>query len=146
MKSILDVGATLERLETLSVALVGFRTDAFPGFYIRDSGHPVPWRLESAEEIAAVDARTRAARPDPGAGRRQPDRRGRRDDRATCTTQTLDSALEALDAAGVRGKDVTPFLLAYFHEHTDGRSLAANVALVLSNARLAGQIAVAATA
>jgi pseudouridylate synthase len=143
VKSILDVPATLERLETLSVALVGYRTDAFPGFYIRDSGQPVPWRLDDVADIAEVMHRRREL------GLRQAlvvanpiDAAAEMD--LVLHDATLASGLTALQQAGVHGKDVTPFLLAHFHAQTEGRSLAANVALVLSNARLAGQIAVAA--
>jgi pseudouridylate synthase len=143
VKSILDVPATLERLETLSVALVGYGTDAFPGFYIRDSGYPVPWRIDDAAAIADVIAARRrlgltqalvVANPIPRSDEMPHD----------LHDHVLADALAALASAGVQGKDVTPFLLAYFHEHTAGLSLAANVALVLDNARLAGQIAVAA--
>jgi pseudouridine-5'-phosphate glycosidase len=144
VKSILDVPATVERLETLSVSLVGYRTDTFPGFYIRDTGLPVPWRLDSAADIAEV-ARLRSGLglpqalvvANPIAAADEMDRRLHDD--------TLAAALAALDDAHVRGKDVTPFLLTWFHEHTAGRSLDANVALVLGNARLAGEIAVAAS-
>lgn len=144
VKSILDVAATLERLETLSVGVVGFGTDAFPGFYIRDSGHPVPWRLDSVEAVAdVVRSRRRlgltqalvVANPVPAEDELDPELHDR----------TLAAGLEALAAGGVRGKDVTPFLLGFFHEQTEGRSLEANVALVLNNARLAGRIAVAAS-
>ena len=142
VKSILDVSATLERLETLSVTVAGYRTDAFPGFYVRDSGLPVPWRLDTPEQVAAV-VRERAglglpqalvvANPIPASA--EMDR--------LLHDETLASGLAALAEAGVRGKDVTPFLLSWFHEHTAGRSLDANVALVLDNARLAGEVAVA---
>jgi pseudouridine-5'-phosphate glycosidase len=144
VKSILDVSATLERLETLSVALVGYRTDTFPGFYIRDTGLRVPWRLDSAGAIASVmSARSALGLPqalvvaNPISAAAEMDR-GLHD-------ETLAEGLAALADAGIRGKDVTPFLLAWFHEHTGGRSLEANVALVLSNASLAGEIAVAAS-
>lgn len=144
VKSILDVGATLERLETLSIALVGYGTDAFPGFYIRDSGFEVPWRLEQPDDVAAVMSSRTAlglqqalivANPIPVDDELD---RQLHDD-------VLASALAALSAEGVAGKDVTPFLLGYFHEQTHGRSLDANVALVLNNATLAGRIAVAAS-
>jgi pseudouridine-5'-phosphate glycosidase len=143
VKSILDVPATLERLETLSVALVGYRTDAFPGFYIRDSGEGVPWRLDDVDAIAATMRQRKAlglrqalvvANPIDQADEMERD----------LHDATLASGLAALAAADVHGKDVTPFLLAHFHEQTEGRSLAANIALVLSNARVAGEIAVAA--
>ena len=140
VKSILDVAATLERLESLSVAVVGFGTDTFPGFYVRDTGLPVPWRVESAEEVAEL-MRARdvlglqqgivVASPVDAADEME---RGLHD-------ATLGAALHAAEAAGVSGKDVTPFLLAWFHEHTGGASLAANVALVLANAALAARIA-----
>lgn len=144
VKSILDVGATLERLETLSVELVGYGTSRFPGFYIQDSGYAVPWVARSADEVAAV-LRARdglglpqalvVANPIPD-GKEMP-----RD----LHDATLASGLEALAAQGITGKDVTPFLLAWFHEHTHGVSLRANIDLVLGNARVAGEVAVALT-
>ena len=143
VKSILDVGATLERLETLNVTVVGYRTDAFPGFYLSDSGHPVGWRVESPEDVAAV-AR---ARDDLGLGDRaivvaNPLPGGEQLDPAL-HDRVLRESLEAAAAAGVAGRDVTPFLLDRFHRETGGASLAANVRLVLRNAALAGQIAAA---
>ncbi len=145
VKSILDVPATLERLETLSVAVVGYRTDAFPGFYIRDSGQPVPWRLDDVADIAATMQQRRDLGLRQGLVVANPIDEAEEMDR-DLHDRTLASGLRALAAADVHGKDVTPFLLAHFHEQTHGRSLAANIALVLSNARLAGQIAMAATA
>ena len=143
VKSILDVGATLERLETLNVTVVGFRTDAFPGFYLSDSGHPVGWRVEEPEDVAAV-AR---ARDQLGLGDRaivvaNPLPAGEQLDPAL-HDRVLAESLEAAAAAGVAGRDVTPFLLDRFHRETGGASLAANVRLVLRNAALAGRIAVA---
>jgi pseudouridine-5'-phosphate glycosidase len=140
VKSILDVPATLERLETLSVSVVGYRTDRFAGFYVRDSGQPVPWRVDSAAEIAGIVASRRAlglsqalvvANPIAVDAELEP----------SVHDATLTAGLAALESEDVSGKDVTPFLLAYFHEHTGGASLAANVALVLSNASLAGEVA-----
>jgi pseudouridine-5'-phosphate glycosidase len=141
VKSILDVPATLERLETLGVGVAGYGTDRFPGFYLADSGHPAPWRLDSPAEVAAalrareelgIDGALVVANPldeqlDPELHER-----------------VLAEALAAAGAEGIRGRDVTPFLLARFHEQTGGASLRANVRLVLRNAALAGQIAVAA--
>jgi pseudouridylate synthase len=143
VKSILDVGATLERLETLNVTVVGFRTDAFPGFYLSDSGHPVGWRVEEPEEVAAV-AR---ARDELGLGDRaivvaNPLPAGEQLDPAL-HDRVLAESLDAAAAAGIAGRDVTPFLLDRFHRETGGASLAANVRLVLRNAALAGRIAVA---
>ena len=143
VKSILDVGATLERLETLNVGVLGYRTDRFPGFYLRDSGHDVPWRVETPADAAAI----LRAHEELGAARRdrpgQPDRRRPTSWIATCTTGRSPAGLAAAEAADVHGKDVTPFLLEFFHEETTGASLAANEALVLSNARLAAEVAVA---
>jgi pseudouridine-5'-phosphate glycosidase len=141
VKSILDVGATLERLETLNVGVLGFRTDSFPGFYLTDSGHPVPWRVEAVKEVAEIVR----ARAELGT-----------DDRAVVVAnplpadEQLDPALHdrvlaegliAAETAGARGKDVTPFLLDYLAAETQGSSLEANVRLVLRNARLAAEIA-----
>jgi pseudouridylate synthase len=143
VKSILDVAATLERLETLNVTVVGYRTGAFPGFYLSDSGHPVGWRVETPEEVAAV-AR---ARDELGLGDRaivvaNPLPAGEQLDPAL-HDRVLRDSLEAAAAAGIAGRDVTPFLLDRFHRDTGGASLAANVRLVLRNAALAGRIAVA---
>lgn len=142
VKSILDVSATLERLETLSVGVVGYRTDAFPGFYVRNSGAPVPWRLDDVADIAETMRQRRALGLAQGLVVANPIDEADEMDR-DLHDETLESALRAMADAGVQGKDATPFLLAHFHERTEGRSLAANIALVLSNARLAGQIAVA---
>lgn len=144
VKSILDVGATLERLETSSVALVGYGTAVFPGFYIRDSGHSVPWRVDSPEEIAEVMASRAALELRQGLVVANPISAADELDRQL-HDEVLADALRQLDIEGVTGKDVTPFLLAYFHEQTHGRSLQANVALVRSNALLAGRIAAAAS-
>ena len=137
VKSILDVEATLERLETLNVTLLGYETDSFPGFYVTDSGYPVPWRVDSPAEVADV-AHARAelglgaivvANPiDEPLDQELHDR-------------VLESGLAAAAEQGIRGKDVTPFLLAHFHRETEGASLEANVRLVLRNAALAAQIA-----
>jgi pseudouridine-5'-phosphate glycosidase len=144
VKSILDVGATLERLETLGVAVLGYGTDRFPGFYLSDSGFPVPWRVDSVEEIAAV----LAARPALGT-----------EDRAVVVANPLpepeqldpelhdrvvSEGLAAADAAAVSGKEITPFLLDWLQRETGGASLDANVKLVLRNAALAAAIAGAA--
>jgi pseudouridylate synthase len=144
VKSILDVGATLERLETLGVTVVGFQTDRFPGFYLHDSGFPAPWRVESAEEVAALMEARRAlgsddravvvANPLPASEQLDPG----------LHTKVLAEGLAAADAAGVGGKDVTPFLLDFFHRETGGASLEANVRIVVRNARLAAEIATAA--
>jgi pseudouridine-5'-phosphate glycosidase len=143
VKSILDVAATLERLETLSVGVIGYRTDQFPGFYLADSGHPVGWRVETPDEVAEVlRARCRLGLSGYGLVLANPIAPSEEMNRAL-HDRVLAAGLSAAEANGVRGKDVTPFLLDFFHRETAGASLAANVALVLSNARLAAQVAAA---
>jgi pseudouridylate synthase len=145
VKSILDVGATLERLETLGVTVLGFRTDQLAGFYLTDSGHPVPWRVESAAEVAAI----MRAREDVGAPGAvlvaNPLPPGEQLD-PQLHQRVLDEALAAGADMGIHGKAITPFLLDRLRRDTEGESLRANVRLVLRNAALAGEIAVAAAA
>ena len=146
VKSVLDIGATLERLETLSVPVVGFGTKEFPSFWLPTSGFELDWRVETAEEVAAIlhaqddapdDGRPRAglvvANPVPDAeawNREEHDR-------------VLTQAFAAADAAKVRGKAVTPFLLSYIVTASEGVSLEVNLALARNNVRVAGAIAVA---
>lgn len=145
VKSILDVGATLERLESLSVTVLGYNTAMFPGFYIRETVHEVPWTVESPEQVAAIMAANRGlgsrhgivvGNPIPAASEMPAD----------VHDDTLRTGLAGLDAEGITGKDVTPYLLAHFHEATEGVSLQANIDLVLSNAQLAGRVAAASSA
>jgi pseudouridylate synthase len=143
VKSILDVGATLERLESLNVGVIGYRTDRFPGFYLADSGHPVGWRVETPGQVAEVlRARRRLGTDSYGLMLANPIAPADEMDRAL-HDRVLADALAAAETAGVRGKDVTPFMLDFFHRETHGASLSANIALVLSNARLAAEIAAA---
>jgi pseudouridylate synthase len=140
VKSILDVSATLERLESLSVPVVGYRTDRFPGFYIRDTGIEVPWRVDSPEEVADM------MRARESLGLRQALVVGNPIDASDEMERdlhdaTLTAALAEAADRHITGKDVTPFLLGYFHEQTEGASLAANVSLALANAALAARIA-----
>ena len=140
VKSILDVAATLETLETLSVPVLGYRTDVFPGFYLSDSGHEVPWRVESPAEAArVVVTRDRLGTDRAGVVLANPLPVDRQVDRAL-HDRLVSEGLEVLRREGVRGKDVTPRLLEYFHDNSGGESLRANVELVLSNARLAGAV------
>jgi pseudouridine-5'-phosphate glycosidase len=143
VKSILDVPATLEQLETLNVPVLGYRTDTFPGFYLSDSGHPLTERVDTVDAIATV-LRVRAelgldrgavvvANPIPPAEQLDP----------RLHDTVLDAALSAAARARVTGKAVTPFLLEYFHRETAGASLAANIRLVRHNAALAARIAAA---
>ena len=146
VKSILDVGATLERLETLNVAVIGYRTDHFPGFYLADSGYPVDWRLDTPAQVAAALRAGRELGTDAfGMVLANPVPADNELDRAQ-HDRVLAEGLAELEAAGIRGKQVTPFLLEYFHRETGGASLDANVALVLDNARVAAAVAVAAAA
>ncbi len=143
VKSILDVPATLERLETLGVAVLGYGTHAFPGFYLTDSGHRLDWRVDSPAEVAAVlrargqlDLLSTAilvANPLPESEQVDPSLHDR----------VLTEALAAARRSGISGKDVTPFLLAAFHRETGGASLAANIRIIERNADLAARIAVA---
>jgi pseudouridine-5'-phosphate glycosidase len=146
VKSILDVAATLERLETLNIAVVGYRTHRFPGFYLSDSGHGLDWRVEGPDEVAAIMAARRLLGTDRGAllvaNPLAPDRQVD----PVLHDRVLLEGLAAADAAGIRGKDVTPFLLAHVHGATGGETLRANVEIILGNATLAARIAVAAAA
>jgi pseudouridine-5'-phosphate glycosidase len=143
IKSILDIGLTLERLETLGVPVVVNGSDEFPSFYSRGSGLAAPRRLNGAAEIAAfLDAAWRTLGLTTGVSIANPIPV---DDEipADHIHDVIDEALAELDARGIGGQDVTPFLLGRIVEKTDGRSLTANVALVRNNAMLAAQIAVA---
>ncbi len=143
VKSILDVAATLEVLETHSVPVLGYRTDRFPGFYLTDSGHHAPWRVDSAREAAAVSwARERLGTALAGVVLANPLSPARQID-PVLHDRLVDEGLALLAQEGVRGKDVTPRLLEFFHTHSGGESLRANVELVLANAALAGEVAVA---
>jgi pseudouridylate synthase len=144
VKSILDVAATLERLESLGVAVVGYGTDRFPGFYRRDSGFPVDWRVDSPEEVAAIMA-ARATLGTDGAALlvANPVAEDEQVD-AELHDRVLAEGLAAAAAEGIRGKAVTPFLLERFHRETRGESLRSNIAIILANAHLAARIAAAA--
>jgi len=144
VKSILDVGATLERLETLGVTVLGYGTDRFPGFYLHDSGFPAPWRVDTPAEVAAVlAARRRLGSDDRAVVVANPLPVEEQLDPATHDS-VLGAGLAAAAEARIGGKEVTPFLLDFFHRETGGASLDANVRLVVRNARLAAEIAAAA--
>jgi pseudouridine-5'-phosphate glycosidase len=141
VKSILDVAATIERLETLNVAVLGYRTDRFPGFYRADSGYPLHWRVDSPGEVAQVLIQARALGTD-GYGTLLANPVDADDELdADLHDRVLTEGLRALRRRRVSGKDVTPFLLEHFHRETHGASLTTNVALVLANARLGAQVA-----
>ena len=141
VKSILDVGATLERLETLAIGLVGYQTNAFPGFYLTDSGFIIEHRVDSAAEIAAVikarqlvgtnNAALLVANPVVKEMNR------------TKHDQILATGLAKAEAAHIIGKEVTPFLLEHFHTTSHGESLSVNIEIIKSNSALAADIAIA---
>jgi len=141
VKSILDVGATLERLETLGVGVIGYRTRQFPGFYLTNSGHTIDWQVDSPLEIAQVmqakanlDAKSALVVANPLDLDKQldPDTHDR----------VLMEGLEIAGSRNITGKDVTPFLLDHFHRSTHGESLTVNAHIILQNADLASRIAV----
>jgi pseudouridylate synthase len=143
VKSILDVPATLEYLETAGVPVVGFRTRRFPGFYLADSGQPVDWSVGDEGEAA----RLVLALEELGLGRSglviaNPLAEGDQLDPGV-HDRALRAGLEEMKRKGVRGKDVTPFLLDRFARETGGESLRVNKKIIAGNARLAARIAVA---
>ncbi len=142
VKSILDVPATLEQLESLSVPVVGYRTLRFPGFYLADSGSPLDWSVESEEEAARVILALRETSPECGLVISNPLPEAEQLEPAL-HDRALRAGLEGLERDGVRGKDVTPYLLERFREETGGKSLEVNKEIIRRNARLAAGIAVA---
>jgi pseudouridine-5'-phosphate glycosidase len=141
-KSILDIPRTLEVLETQGVPVVGYGTSAFPAFFARDSGCPVEHRCDSAAQVAAVIRAQRALRLPGGLLVANPVPRAHALPEAEIEAAIARAVAEAA-ARGIGGKAATPFLLQRLVEITGGRSLAANIALIHSNARVAADIAVA---
>ncbi|MBV9315570.1 MAG: pseudouridine-5'-phosphate glycosidase [Pseudonocardia sp.] len=142
VKSILDIPATCEQLETLSVLVLGYRTDTFPGFYVRDSGSVVPWRVDDIDQVVeVVNAHHRLGvgsgivLANPVASDAELDRR--------LHDRVLAEALSKIETHGLHGRQVTPALLDHFHHATDGVSVACNIALVKANVALAARVAVA---
>jgi pseudouridine-5'-phosphate glycosidase len=142
VKSILDIGLTLEKLETLRVPVIAHGTDEFPAFFSRSSGHAAPMRVDSPAEIAdvmraawdlGISSGLAVVEPIPQADEIPADQ----------IDAIIGQALADMDASGIHGKDATPFLLGRIVEITDGASLVANIALVKNNARLGAQIAAA---
>lgn len=140
VKSILDIGLTLEYLETLGIPVIGYRTDEFPAFYTRESGFKVNYKFDSAKEIAemiktkwelGLNGGVIVANPIP--------------DKYSMDKIMIDKAIEVAlkkaDETGIKGKEVTPFLLSEIKNITDGKSLDSNINLVLNNAKLASEIA-----
>lgn len=140
-KSILDVSATLERLETLSVPILGYKTNKFPGFYLTDSGFDLEHRADTPQDIAQIwRARSDVATNNSALIVANPV--GNQMDKAL-HDQILFDGLAKAKTAGIIGKSVTPFLLEYFHSNSKGESLRVNVEIIKANAALAAQIAVA---
>ena len=140
VKSILDVAATLERLETLAIGVVGYKTTAFPGFYLTDSGFTIEHQVNSAEEIADIIAQRKALNTNNGLVVANPVEKEM--DRARHDA-ILKSGMEGAEKAGIHGKYVTPFLLEHFHTASEGESLKVNIDIIKSNSALAADIAVA---
>jgi pseudouridine-5'-phosphate glycosidase len=140
VKSILDVAATLERLETLAIGVVGYKTIAFPGFYLTDSGFTIEHQVNSAAEIAKIIHARELLRTNKSAlivanpVKHEMDRK-RHD-------AILKSGLAGARKAGIIGKAVTPFLLEHFHTASEGESLSVNIEIIKSNSALAADIAV----
>ncbi|HTJ71383.1 MAG TPA: pseudouridine-5'-phosphate glycosidase [Actinospica sp.] len=142
VKSILDIGLTLETMETLGVPVISYGTDDFPAFFSRSSGFAAPMRSDSPAELAAI-MRTKwdlgirgglnIANPIPEADEVPSEQ----------IDSIIEQALADMDAKGIKGKEATPFLLGRIVEITDGESLRANIALVKNNARLGAAVAVA---
>ena len=141
VKSILDVAATLERLETLAIEVVGYQTNAFTGFYLTDSGFTIEHRVESARDIANIIRARESLMTNKSAlivanpvvtemDRQHHD-------------EILKSGLARAEAAGIIGKAVTPFLLEHFHTASAGESLSVNIEIIKSNSALAADIAMA---
>lgn len=142
VKSILDIALTLERLETLNLAVVGYRTTDYPGFYIADSGHDLEYQVDSPDEIARIVAardglgiHSTLLVANPVAADRELD--------PALHDDVLRRALAAADAAGVSGHDTTPFLLDFMERETGGRSLDVNVDVYRGNVELGARIALA---
>lgn len=142
VKSILDIGRTLEVLETLGVPVVGMGTDEFPSFFSRSSGYRVPMRVDTVEELAAMMRAKWALGLSGGISIANPVPL-EAEIPAEEMAGTIEQALADADAAGVVGKDITPYLLGRIVELTDGASLATNIALVRHNATVGAQLAVA---
>ena len=142
VKSVLDIAATLERLETLSVPVVGYGTSIFPAFWLRESGYELDWRVDSAEQVAEIMAARDALGSREGLLVANPIPAEQQWDPAEHDA-VLASALAAAADAGVHGKAVTPFLLGFIVNASEGRSLEVNLDLARNNVRVAADIATA---
>ena len=142
VKSVLDISATLERLETLSVPVVGYKTNIFPSFWLRESEFTLEYRVDSPEEIANMMVAQDLVGEGGGIVIANPvpaDKAWNKEDH----DRVLATAFTAADKAGVRGKEVTPFLLQFIVEESKGKSLEVNLDLARNNVSVAGDIALA---
>lgn len=141
VKSILDVAATLERLETYAIGVVGYKTKSFPGFYLTDSGFELEYQVDTPAEIALIIKARHSMGTDQKAlivanpVMKQMDR--------TLHDRLLESGLKAAAEKNIHGKETTPFLLEYFHTESKGESLRVNIDIIKGNSALAAQIAAA---
>jgi len=142
VKSVLDIAATLERLETLSVPVVGYRTTTFPSFWLSESAYSLDWSVEDAGQVAAIMRSQDALGHGQGIVVANPIPREQQWDPAE-HDRVLELAFAAAAEAGVTGKAVTPFLLGFIVDASGGRSLEVNLDLARNNVRLAGEIAIA---
>jgi len=140
IKSVLDIGRTLEYLETKGVPVAGFQTNTLPAFYTRDSGYPVDYRVDTAAEVAAAITAKRKIELDGGMVIAVPIPEEHALDRVEIDA-VIEEALDEMARLGITGKETTPFLLGRIAEKTGGRSLEANIQLVINNARVAAEIA-----
>jgi pseudouridine-5'-phosphate glycosidase len=140
VKSVLDIAATLERLESLSVPVIGYGTSVFPSFWLRESVHTLDWSVGSAAEVAAIMKAQDALGHGQGIVVANPIPLEQQWDPAE-HDRVLSEAFEAAAAAGVRGKAVTPFLLGFIVQASGGRSLEVNLDLARNNVRVAADIA-----
>lgn len=140
VKSVLDIAATLERLETLSISVVGYKTEVFPSFWLPESDFTLDWQADSAEEIAKIIKSQRRQGSNSALVVANPVPKDQAWDKQE-HDQVLAKAFQAAEQAGVRGKAVTPFLLQYIVEASGGRSLEVNLSLAKNNVSLAGEIA-----
>ena len=141
VKSILDVAATLERLETLAIPVLGYKTNKFPGFYLTDSGFKLEHRVESSADIAKIWGLRHGLNTDDTAVIVSNPVVNQMD--KAFHDEILEAGLSAATAKSITGKGVTPFLLEHFHSTSEGESLRVNIEIIKSNSRLAAQIACA---
>ena len=142
VKSVLDIAATLERLETYSVPVVGFGTTVFPSFWLRESAYTLDWSVDTAEQVADIMVAHDALGHSQGIVVANPIPADQAWDREE-HDRVLTAAIAEAEAQGLRGKAVTPFLLGRIVELSEGRSLDVNLDLARNNVRVAGRIAVA---